>query len=223
MEQASGGSVKKAWFQSADESSYWFEVQYNPVNFQFNKPVSWAEHADQGQAGSLEFQKVTPASMSCELLFDTTRDSSDVRFSWVNKLLKFTNPEVKPKEGQAGQLSKERPHKVRFVWGEFHLLGVIEGLDVSYLMFSPEGTPLRAKVSVKMKEWTSEDSYSGDQTAIAGYGSAPVELVTVKPGDTITSIAQQQGVDWRELADQNSIDDPFDGISAGESVVVIKD
>ena len=89
MAEASGGSgVSKAVFFAEAEggASKSFTVQYNPKDFKFDKKVSWKEHDDQGQEGSLEFQKATPATMSMELIFDTTHDKSDVRTVWVNRL-----------------------------------------------------------------------------------------------------------------------------------------
>ena len=81
-----------------------------------DKKVSWKEHDDQGQEGSLEFQKATPATMSMELIFDTTHDKSDVRTVWVNRLLSLTNPSSSLSgnksrtSGQAGQLDEpDRP------------------------------------------------------------------------------------------------------------------
>ena len=114
MAEASGGSgVSKAVFFAEAEggASKSFTVQYNPKDFKFDKKVSWKEHDDQGQEGSLEFQKATPATMSMELIFDTTHDKSDVRTVWVNRLLSLTIPVVKPVGGQAGQLDKARQRK----------------------------------------------------------------------------------------------------------------
>lgn len=217
MSAISGGSVDKAWFYN-DDTGDWFEVQYNPVNFKFNKPVSWKEHDDQGKEGSLEFQKASPASMSMELTFDTTHDGSDVRTAWVNLLLYLTNPLVPAGSGEQSCLEKKRPPKVWFRWGKFKLLGVIESVDATYLMFSPEGTPLRAKVTVKMKEWNPEDYDNGGGGSY--YESEPVSLVTVGPGETITAVALANDADWREICDKNNINDPMDDVGSGDTVMV---
>jgi hypothetical protein len=217
MGVSAGGSVQKAWFQS-DDTGKWFDVQYNPVNFQFSKPVNWQEHEDQGKEASLEFKKNSPATMACELTFDTTNDGSDVRTGWVNRLLEFTNPEVPATSGEQSSLDKKRPHKVWFTWGGFEMLGVFETVDVTYIMFSSSGTPLRAKVTVKMKEWTPESGYSGGGGG-SYYESAPVQLVTVGPGETITAIAAKLGSSAQAIMDANGIDDPFD-IPAGTELAV---
>jgi len=217
MGATTGGSIQKAKFQS-DDTGAGFEVQYNPVNFKFDKSVSWNEHDDQGKEGSLEFQKASPASMSCELTFDTTLDGSDVREAWVNKLLKFTNPEVTPKGGEAKALGKKRPHKVLFTWGNFKLLGVIESVKAAYVMFGQDGAPIRAKVTLEMKEWKPGEYEDG--SGGSSYDTKSVKLVTVGSGDTVTSIAMENNADWRDICDDNGIDDPVDGVSAGSQVAV---
>ena len=59
MTAASGGSVQKAQFENADSGGC-FEVQYNPKDFKFTKPVSWKEHDDQGKEGSRKQHQRAP-------------------------------------------------------------------------------------------------------------------------------------------------------------------
>jgi len=213
-----GGSVEKAWFSNEDTGEY-FEVQYNPKEFKFDKPVQWQAHDEQGVESTLEFQKAQPASMQVELYFDTTSDGSDVRNSWVNQLLKLTNPSVSPTDGEAAELGKQRPPRVAFVWGEFDLVGVIEAVNVTYLMFSSDGTPLRAKVQVKLKEWTPTNDYSGGGGS-AGYATSSVKLVQLQAGQTITAVAIANGTTAQAICDANGIDDPIDGAQPGDMLAV---
>lgn len=209
--------VSKAFFYGVDGGES-FEVQYNPKELKFDKPVSWKEHNDQGQAGALEFQKVTPATIQIELMFDTTKDGSDVRESWVNKLLSLTNPEVTPSDGESAELGKKRPPIVWFFWGNFDFYGVIESVNATYIMYSYNGNPIRAKVTVKMKEWTPKSDYasSGDSE---GYDSTPVVLVQVSGGQTLSSVASQYGTTAQQIGEDNGIDDLM-GDYSGSSVVV---
>lgn len=215
-----GGSVEKAWFYNEDTGA-WFDVQYNPKEFKFDKPVQWQAHDEQGTESTLEFQKAQPATMQVELFFDTTHDSSDVRTAWVNKLLELTNPEVTPTSGEAAELGKKRPPRVSFVWGTFYLYGVIEAVNVTYMMFGNDGTPLRARVSVKMKEWTPENQYSGGGGG-SGYDSAPVTLVQLQAGQTITAVALANNTTAQAIADANGIDDLIDGVQPGDVVAVTR-
>jgi hypothetical protein len=206
MSATSGGSVSKAWFWNEDTGD-WFDVQYNPTNFKFNKKVDWKESDEQGKEAKLEYQKATPAEMSCEIVFDTTGDASDVRTVWVNNLLYLTNANISPSQGEGAKNEKKRPPKVSFIWGSFELIGVITGLDITYLMFDEWGTPLRAKVAVKMKEWAPEEYSDGSDGH--SYDSADIQLVTVGPGETVSAIAIQNGTSVRRICDDNNIDDPM--------------
>ncbi len=217
MGAVTGGEVTKAVFSSEDWG-YEFEVQYNPINFKYTRSATWKEHEEQGTEATLEFQKLSAATMSCDLIFDTTKDGSDVRSAWVNRFIEFTNPEVTPADGEAAELDKLRPHVVRFSWGGFDMTGVIESVTADYVMFSAEGSPLRAKVQIKMKEWIGEDRYSSWEGA-AGYSSAPVKLVTLEPGQTVSAVAAQLGTTAQEIGELNDLDDLMD-VPAGTVLAV---
>lgn len=206
MTATSGGNVAKAEIRGI-EGGGGFKVQFNPTNFQFDKQVQWKEHEEQGQEATLEFQKNSPANLSFELTFDTTGSDSDVRGAWVEPLLNLTKPEFTPQDGVASGLDKKRPPKVSFTWGEFVFLGVIENVSVTYIMFSPKGYPVRAKVQVKMKEWNEPTTSVGGGANINGGNNAV--MVTLNAGQTISSVAQQNNSDMRAICEANNINDPL--------------
>ncbi len=200
-----GGSVTKALFVPENGPS--FKVQFNPTQFQFNKAVEWTPHDDQGQESTLEFQKNSPASITMELYFDTTHQGyGDVRTLWVNTLLSMTNPSMSPEDGQASDMKKKRPPKVTFIWGQFRMSGVIKKVDATYLMFSSSGNPVRAKVSIEMMEWKPREYQAGGGSG--SLNSAPVQLVKVEPGETVTAVALRMGTSTKAVCEQNNIDDP---------------
>lgn len=219
---ASGGDVDKAVIFGIDGGGS-FEVQYNPVNLQFDKQSTWNEKEVQGKVSSLEYQKNNPAQLSFELHFDTTKDNADVRTAWVNRLLELTRPQVCPSEGQGGQIDKLRPPQVGFYWGQFEFVGAVENVSATYLMFSSNGTPLRAKVSVKLKEWKPKDESAAYATSggSTGFGSAPVKLVTLKAGETITAVALRNGTTTQAICDANGITDPMN-VPPGTQMAVQK-
>ena len=122
----SGGD--KAYFESLDDGSKKFTVQYNPKEFQVSKSLTWEESKTQGLAvNPLQFQKGAPMTASFDLIFDTTGESSatNVRDAWVNGLLALTNSDAKPKAGEEAELGKTRPHALIFTWGAFTMKCVI--------------------------------------------------------------------------------------------------
>lgn len=210
-------SVSKAVFHAIDlEKS--FEVQYNPKELKHDKSVPWQEHPTQGKTSELEFQKVSPATLTLELMFDTTRDGADVREVWVNRLLELTNPVNPSKSGEAKELGKVRPTVVWFCWGDLAFQGVVESIGTSYIFFAANGVPLRAKVSVKMKEWVPAE-YKPSGANSRGYGSTSVHLVPLAAGQTLSALAALFGVTAQELGVLNGLSDLLD-VEPGTMIAV---
>lgn len=220
MSVASGGSVDKAWFFN-EETGAWFEVQYNPLSFNLERSAKWDEKPQPGNAPTLEYGGTALATASMELMFDTTHDGSDVRTSWVDKLLHLLNPSYQPADGEASDSDKRRPARVWFQWGSHSMLSVIESVSTSFMMFSQDGTPVRAKVALKLKEFPPEaadpsaadarreefNARWGDGSGGSFYSSSPLKMVTVGPGETVSAIALRMGTTTQAICDANNIDD----------------
>jgi LysM repeat protein len=157
----SGGS-EKAYFTHDDYGAV-FHVQYNPKEFKFDEAVAWKDSKEFSVWKPLvEFDRGKPASLSMELIFDTTDTGDNVDEKWVSKIRAFLAVNVPAFANE--KLTLRAPY-CTFCWGSYEFAGVVESLGVSYLMFKTDGTPLRAKVSVKMKErnddiflWAGNDS-----------------------------------------------------------------
>lgn len=205
---SSGG---KATFVGIDGPG--FTVQYNPREFSTNKTLSWSEaETSGGDPAKLQYQKGEPMTASMELIFDTTSSGGNVQSSYVKPLLELTKPTIKAKSGQAKDLGTKRPPAFMFTWGAFSMPCVIESVDVTYLMFSSSGDPVRAKCSVKLKEWTGDESSSsvaGAASAIAGAASSVSSLVEVKGGQTLSQVAAAYNTTAQAIASVNKITDPM--------------
>jgi hypothetical protein len=233
MSVASGGSVDKAWFFNEENGAY-FEVQYNPLSFNLERSATWKEEPIPGNAPGLQYQGTALATISMELMFDTTHDGSDVRKSWVDSLLKLLNPEFEPVDGQQSDQDKTRPPRVWFQWGSNNMLCVVESVSTAFMMFGQDGTPLRAKVAVKLKEYPPEKAedegsaqarraeYNARWTDGSGgsfYQSSALKMVTVGPGETISAIALRMGTTPQAICDASGIDDPL-SVAPGTTVAV---
>jgi nucleoid-associated protein YgaU len=94
----------------------------------------------------------------------------------------------------------------------------MQSLDVTYTLFHIDGTPLRAKLAIKLKEYRL--SVNGGNPALDARKPNPYEegtspgvekLYVVRTGETPSSIAGAVYRDpalWRELARANGITDP---------------
>jgi hypothetical protein len=199
------------------ENSGFFEVQYNPEKFQVDRATTWHEASEQGKKSGLEYQKTAPAMLSMELIFDTSIEGSDVRTTWINRMVDTLDPHVtitmEQGAGQGVPEAKVRPPKVTFSWGNFTMEGVIESLTTSYILFSETGTPIRAKVSVKMKEFlhTRQIPMGG---SMSSYSLPRVQVVQVQQGQTLSMLAGAFGTSAQMLADMNGISNPLE-LAAG--------
>jgi len=219
---SSGG---KATFTAKSGPAGTFEVQYNPREFSTSKSVTWQEAENQGQGSNpIQYQKGAPMTVSMELIFDTTNQGDvSVQSTWVDSLLAFTNATEDAVDGEQKNLGKKRPPVINFTWGSFALECVIESVNVTYIMFSSSGNPVRAKCQVKLKEYlVNEFSGSGGS---AGWSAEKLELLTgsrvvvASGGQTLSQLASANGTTAQALATYNGIADPMSDIT-GMSIAI---
>ena len=209
-----GGSGEKASFTSLEAGGPTFTVQYNPKEFRVEKALTWQEAKNPGQSTqALQFQKGAPMTASFDLIFDTTADSppKNVQKVWVDQLLALTNATYQPTSGEVGAASAQRPHAYTFQWGTFTMKCVIESVNVTYLMFASTGEAVRARCSVKLKQWELAD-FAGSGTS-SRVDASKIKLVDVKGGQTLTQVASASGSDMRSVAAANGITDPMSDLT----------
>ena len=149
-----------------------------------------------------------------EVLFDSFEDRESVYSRHVSKLesLIRVNSEV------------HRPVRVLFIWGQGFVnkskaaggpnpqiytgTWYVTALDVNYIMFLPNGTPVRAKCKLTLTEVP--DPTNKSNKVKKSPDTAHVHLVS--RGDTLQAIAHSEYADpsqWRRIAEANGIDDPL--------------
>jgi len=174
-------------------------LRFNPAEYTLEKTNTFAEIGIPGlESPPIQFIRGASEKLSVELLADTSDTLEDVREKYVNKLrdLMRLNSEL------------HAPPIVRLTWDTQVFKGVIESLNISYNLFTPDGVPLRAKLSVTMKEYRPVEVQVRESPTF----SPDFEKAwTVRRGDTLSSIAGQVYRDttkWREIARANEIADP---------------
>lgn len=122
--------------------------QFNPESMTLSKNNKWAFRTDIGDSTpEAVFSGGDSGSLSLELLFDTTKSQDDVRRSY-HKLIKIAM--VKPSDNDDG---KGEPRQVVVQWGKFiSYVAVIESISQNFTFFLPNGTPLRATVTISLRE-----------------------------------------------------------------------
>ena len=106
------------------------------------------------------------------------------------------------------EATKPRPPQVVFSWGGFRsFTAVVANMTQTFVLFLADGTPVRAKVAITLKEIPQPQSGQNPTSRAAGARRTR----TVQLGDTLDWIAMEELGDsnaWRAIADLNDIEDP---------------
>jgi nucleoid-associated protein YgaU len=214
-------SFQKCWFQKLDANlkpaGDKLYAQFNPTELSFQKQVQIAEVAIPGlDSPLLQFVRLTGEKISLELFFDTTDTGMDDKAKSVTIL---TDPfyELLKIDSDA-----HTPPRIQFGWGQEFPGGrisdkkqgrhtfrcVVDNVQQHFTLFSPTGTPLRAKLTVGLREYKTLE----EQVAQLNLQSPDVtKSYVVQTGDTLPKIAYfaySDPTQWRTIASANQITDP---------------
>lgn len=183
---------------------------FNPTQLEISLGTEWADQPVPGrQVPELKYKGGSSGSMTLELFFDTTNTGKSVTVH-TNKLMKLLNVD-KTLSGYAEDKNNGRPPYVTFQWGKFRSFkSVITSLSVSYVYFSSTGDPLRARVTLTLKQFEEDKAFPA-QNPTSGT-PAPARAHQVMPGETLDRISAQyygDATQWRAIARANAIRDPF--------------
>jgi nucleoid-associated protein YgaU len=176
-------------------------LHFNPSEYKLSKENTFAEIPIPGLASPpLQYVRGGSRVLAMDVLVDTSDDpKKNVHTEYVAAI-----------EGAMAKDGKlHAPPIVMFVWGpQPKFTGVLTSLEVNYLLFHTDGTPLRAKLGIKLKEYrpVKVQLKEVEQT------SPDVEKrYVVRTGETLSSISSAVYRDpshWREIARANRITDP---------------
>jgi nucleoid-associated protein YgaU len=192
-------------------------VLFNPNSYSITKSVRWSQSAPPMQsaekdAGTQRKLNAPPLSfgggdnrqLTLELFFDVSEPvlgQRDVREE-TSKIVKLTRIErIEP---------QPQPPICKIFWGrapndlDFPFIGVVSNLVQRFTLFSSDGTPVRATLTVTFVEFLTPEQ---DQR------QTDPEFTTrlVKRGDSLSSIAAEvyrNAQLWRPIAEANDLDDP---------------
>ncbi|HEY9283477.1 MAG TPA: LysM peptidoglycan-binding domain-containing protein [Pyrinomonadaceae bacterium] len=175
------------------------EFRFNPTEYQLQKGNNFAEIAIPGlESPPIQFVRGNSERLSVELLADTSDTLEDVRVAYVNRMRDLLRI----------RSESHAPPIVNFVWSGNEFRGVVESLNVTYVLFTPEGVPLRAKLSLTLKEYRPVEIQLRDSPKT----SPDLEKTwVVRRGDRLSGIAAAVYRDasaWRAIARANDIQDP---------------
>ncbi len=199
-----------------------FSVLFNPNTYSISKTVSWSsigstttavssagnsasaaapqEPQSNLDAPTLNFRGGQNRQLSLNLFYDVTEQpGTDVRSetSKIVALTKIDRDEQCPLPCEISWGNSQNPY-------DFPFTGVITNLSQQFTLFSADGLPLRANLTVTVMEYPDPEK---------NLRETDPELTTrmIKRGDTLSSISAEMYGDptmWRLIAEANRIEDP---------------
>ncbi len=189
------------------------EVQFNPTEYTLNKANQVAEVTIPGlDSPILQFVRGQAETLTLDLFFDSTDGGFDsnatpvtLRTDEFYGLIKIEN-------------DMHAPPILLVTWGGVWFPGgsrsrfkcVVESVRQRFTLFSDEGVPLRATLTVTLKEYKTLTQQLYELNLLsADHTKAHI----VQEGDTLSRIAFQaygDAASWRAVADENRLVDPLD-------------
>jgi hypothetical protein len=172
---------------------------FNPTEYQLQKSNNFAEINIPGlESPPIQYVRGASEKLTADLLVDTSDTLEDVRNKYVNNLRNLMNINIE----------LHAPPIVRLMWAGQVFVGVVEGLNVTYTLFTPAGIPIRAKLALTLKEYRPAAVQVKERpTASPDFDKS----WTVRRGDTLSGIAgavYRDCTQWRAIAAANAIADP---------------
>jgi hypothetical protein len=211
------------------------ECHFNPEQYAISQVNQWKEDATATSTlpglnlktlGLREIKNLT-------LWFDTYEQQADVRTAtdklrsmmamqdqYITKTVTVMERQYQPWSWWSGgwgmvpvqrtvsEATKPRPPMVVFAWGGFRSFSaVVTNMTQTFTLFLADGTPVRAKVAISIKEAPLPQSGQNPTSRAAGARRSRM----VQLGDTLDWIATEELGDpnaWRLIAEINDLEDP---------------
>jgi len=188
--------LEKATITPEDEAE--IPVLFNPTQYSLDQGNSIAEVGVPGlSAPILQYVRGNGRTMTMDLFFDTYEQQSNVTVHTrlIYKLLEVRGP-------------LHRPPVCTFTWGSFNFKCVVERVGGRFTLFLADGTPVRATLSVTLKEFVDVELMVRNPPLES---ADHAKTYVVRRGDTLAAIAAKEYGDpakWRPIADANRLENP---------------
>jgi hypothetical protein len=195
-------------------------IQFNPTELSFEKGAQIAEISVPGlDSPLLQFVRGQNETLTLELFFDTTEDGmgqgATSVTTWTDRVYELVK--IEPE--------RHAPPVCTFFWNEESFPGghisdsmgnqrrnnfqcIVESVRQRFTLFSPEGVPLRATLTVTFREYKTLDEQLEQLNP-----SSPdrTHSHVMQRGDRLSAIAARyyrRPGHWRHIAEENNIEDP---------------
>ena len=203
----------------APNSFLYYPIQFNPKELSFEKQAQIAEINIPGlDAPIQQFIRGNAEKLTLELFCDTTDDGMGANARSVTEetdkfyqLVKIIPARHAPPVVTFSWNRKFPGDSLDGDWGNqkrYSFTGVVESVRQKFTLFSPEGVPLRATVTLVLREYKPIE----EQLDQLGLNSPDrTHSHTLAVGETLSAVAAryyQLPGEWRRIAEANDIEDP---------------
>jgi hypothetical protein len=150
----------------------------NPETYTVDTKMEFNTRQGHGTTGTQpRFERKLPEEMSFEFLFDNTGIIDNTPLSDLHETIQHFENFLMGYDGESHE-----PKFFKLVWGTFIFKGRCTGLTITYKLFNPDGSPIRAVCRVTIKQFREES------LRVAEERSQSPDLThyrIVKKGDTL--------------------------------------
>ena len=150
-----------------------FTTQVNPATLKLGKTLNYSEN---GEAHGIANLKKFKSQALDSLSFDVLMDDTGIIPSKTGKI----KDRINQLEKSIYRINSEshEPSYTKVIWGTFIFRGRVESITYDYSLFSPEGAPLRVKVSFSFAGHFDKDTTQMNSPDLS-------RVITFRAGDSI--------------------------------------
>lgn len=181
-------------------------VQFNPEEYTLSREINYAQSAIPGlSAPILQFVNGNMQTLEMELFLDSY-EQHKVSSTVINPAQSDVRALVRQvTDLMAIEPTTHAPPVLLFTWGSLAFTCVLARATQRYLMFLPDGTPVRARLNVTFNEYRNVDLEAKEvKRETSDYAKRHV----VSEGETLSAIAGKEYGDpalWRVIAIANQM------------------
>lgn len=223
----STGNLEKMQIQAYSDEQFTTEVDppftvwINPASYSYKYKVCYNNRQAQGSNGtSPDFNRIAVDTVTFDLVFDGTgvvpSPNPSLPVASSNGIADQVAAFQKLVFGYDGNIHS--PNFLWLSWGTFQFQCRLQSLGLSYTLFMPDGTPLRAKASCTFLGFTSEKMLAKE----ANNASPDLShLVTVHMGETLPNLCYRiygTSIPYLRIAALNGLSD-FRNLTVGSQLL----
>ena len=206
--------LEKAYLTRKDNPGLIIPFLFNPSEFTVERTNQFTEVSVPGlSASTFQFVRGGSRTITMDLFFDTYEEKTDVRL-YTDKITGWDSGSTFSKLSNGGKglmdidSDLHAPPVCQFIWGSYIFPCIIERINKRFTMFLPDGIPVRATLSVTLREYK---EYETQLQEAARQSADRTKTWRVKEGESLWFIAAKEYGDpalWRSIAEANGIDNP---------------